>query len=285
MFEIEEPIVLIIEDRPSALTARKIVLQQMGYKALTASSLYEALTVLSDVDSINLDLVVTDMNLDPSNPHDLSGASIAKLVRRVRPGTPVIGYSSFFLQEEVEHGDEIFDVFLSKMSDSHENIEEIFQEIDRVIQSRREAIRSDQKERTDQRVFLCHNTSDKPIVRRLAKKLKKLEVEVWFDEWDLKPGRPWQEELESAIEAISTALVLVGQDGIGPWADREMRAVLEEFVRRNISVIPVLLPGAGQQPDLPLFLRQFTWVDLREGLRKDGLARIMWGISGDRTYI
>jgi len=59
-----------------------------------------------------------------------------------------------------------------------------------------------------------------------------------------------------------------------------MRVCLDEFVRRHLPVIPVLLPGVEGEPELPLFLRQFTWVDLREGLGEHGLERLVWGVTG-----
>ena len=49
---------------------------------------------------------------------------------------------------------------------------------------------------------------------------------------------------------------------------------------RRLPVIPVLLPDAPARPELPLFLRAFTWVDLRIGLTDDGLDRLEWGITG-----
>ena len=45
-------------------------------------------------------------------------------------------------------------------------------------------------------------------------------------------------------------------------------------------VIPVRPPGAPTRPVLPLFLTQFTWVDLRGGLTEEGLDRLEWGITG-----
>lgn len=76
------------------------------------------------------------------------------------------------------------------------------------------------------------------------------------------------------------AAVLVGKDGLGPWDKREMRACPDQFVKRKSPVIPVLLPGAATEPDLPFFLQAFTWVDLRQGLRQDGLHKLEWGIRG-----
>ena len=129
-------------------------------------------------------------------------------------------------------------------------------------------------------VFLSHNSADKPTVIELATILRDRNLRVWLDVWELVPGRPWQEAIEQVIETAASAAVLVGKDGIGPWEAPEMRACLDECVRRRMSVIPVLLPGASATPALPLFLRRFTWVDLRGGLDAASVDRLEWGITG-----
>ena len=129
-------------------------------------------------------------------------------------------------------------------------------------------------------VFLSYNSNDKPTVRQLAEALEARGITVWLDEEQLVPGRPWQEALEKVIETVRTVAVLVGDDGLGPWEIPEMRACLSEFVDRHLPVIPVLLPDAPARPQLPLFLRGFTWVDLRGGLTETSLDRLQWGITG-----
>jgi hypothetical protein len=129
-------------------------------------------------------------------------------------------------------------------------------------------------------VFLSHNSKDKPAVKQLAEALKTRGLRVWLDEWELVPGRPWQEALEEIIATTHSAAVLVGKDGLGPWEIPEMRGCLTQFVSRKLPVIPVLLPGTGTEPQLPLFLQAFTWVDLRQGLTDEGLYRLQWGITG-----
>jgi S1-C subfamily serine protease len=134
-------------------------------------------------------------------------------------------------------------------------------------------------------VFLSHNSKDKPAVRELAEALRARGVKVWLDEWELVPGRPWQEALEEIIETTRSSAVLVGKDGLGPWQDAEMRGCLSEFVERKLPVIPVLLPGAPEVPRLPFFLKRFTWVDLRGGLTEEGLNRLEWGATGKRPSL
>ena len=131
-------------------------------------------------------------------------------------------------------------------------------------------------------VFLSHNSKDKPVVRKLAESLRNRGLRVWLDEWELVPGRPWQEALENIIATAKSAAVLVGKDGLGPWEKPEMRGCLDEFVQRGLPVIPVLLPGASAKPTLPLFLRAFTWVDLRDGLDEKGIDGLEWGITGEK---
>ena len=129
-------------------------------------------------------------------------------------------------------------------------------------------------------IFLSHNGSDKPLVKQLAETLQERNLRVWLDVWELTPGRPWQEALEDVIRTVRTAAVLVGPDGLGPWEVMEMRACLQQCVERDMPVIPVLLPGAEDKPDLPLFLKGMTWVDLRPSLSKEGIDRLEWGVTG-----
>jgi len=146
---------------------------------------------------------------------------------------------------------------------------------------RAEIVRLIGEERSGQYdAFLSHNSKDKPAVREIALALKDRGLNVWLDEWVLPPGQPWQPELEKIIATTKAAIILVGPDGLGPWEEPEMRVCLDEFVRRRLPVIPVLLPGVEGEPELPLFLRQFTWVDLREGLSQHGLERLVWGVTG-----
>ena len=129
-------------------------------------------------------------------------------------------------------------------------------------------------------VFLSHNGREKPAVKKIGEALKARGLKPWLDEWELVPGRPWQEALEEIILEVRSCAVFVGRDGLGPWEIPEMRAALSESVRRGASVIPVLLPGASQRPMLPLFLTQYTWVDFRGGVSQDVMDRLEWGVTG-----
>ena len=130
-------------------------------------------------------------------------------------------------------------------------------------------------------VFLCHNSADKPTVRRIGQQLKEAGILPWIDVEELPPGQPWQPLLEQQIKNIRSAAVCFGAAGIGPWQQREMYGFLSAFVNRGSPVIPLLLPDAPSTPELPVFLAQMTWVDFRAP-DTNPLARLIWGITGER---
>jgi hypothetical protein len=123
-------------------------------------------------------------------------------------------------------------------------------------------------------VFICYNSRERSTIQELNTYFKQSGLTTWLDEERLPLGRPWQMELERQIGEIRTVTVCVGNSGIGPWQDLEIRAFLSEFVRRGIPVIPVILASAKSVPELPLFLREMTWVDLRKD-SNSGLVRLV----------
>lgn len=131
-------------------------------------------------------------------------------------------------------------------------------------------------------VFLCHNSEDKPKVKEVGERLKQEGVIPWLDEWELQPGIPWQPIVEEQIENIKAAAVFVGESGLGPWQEVEIRGLLSEFVSRKIPVIPVILGTAPKRPNLPLFLREMTWIDFRKE-DPDPMEQLIWGITGHRN--
>jgi hypothetical protein len=99
----------------------------------------------------------------------------------------------------------------------------------------------------------------------------------------MRPGLPWQRELEKQISRIKMAAVFVGKNGLGPWQQMEMEAFLRAFVSTERPVIPVLLKDVPEEPQLPVFLAGMAWVDFRVE-DPDPMQRLLWGISGRRGF-
>lgn len=131
-------------------------------------------------------------------------------------------------------------------------------------------------------VFLCHNSEDKPEIRRIAEQLSCRGLKPWLDEKEMRPGKLWQEILEEQIGTIKAAAVFVGKNGIGPWQKMEMRAFINEFVERDCPVIVVLLSSVTETPKLPILLKNLHRVDFRDA-KLDPLEQLIFGITGEKS--
>jgi hypothetical protein len=133
-------------------------------------------------------------------------------------------------------------------------------------------------------VFLSYSSRDRLEVRALNHKLRTAGVRTWFDEEEIRPGQLWQPELERQIQSVSSAAILVGSSERAPWQEFETRGFLIEFADRGCPVIPVLLKTCSSVPVIPIFLKQFGWVDFRSA-DPDPFQRLLRGIPGKKSDI
>jgi tetratricopeptide (TPR) repeat protein len=128
-------------------------------------------------------------------------------------------------------------------------------------------------------VFLSHNSSDKPVVEKIAVRLKQCGLEPWLDKWNLTPGGDWQDELAAGIHAASACAVFIGPHGIGNWEELEYRLATDRLAKdRTFRAFIVLLPGLPDPFDfssLPPFLTTRTWVDLRKGIEGSRALQVL----------
>ena len=91
------------------------------------------------------------------------------------------------------------------------------------------------------RVFVSHNSADKPLSRRVARRLHHAGAEVILDEIDLEPGQPLTESLSQEIDR-STHLVVIwtATAAASEWVRREV-----EFARSKPLFFSQVLPDSG----------------------------------------
>jgi CheY-like chemotaxis protein len=115
--------ILCVDDEEIPRTLRALVLRKQGYQVLTAASGPEALKVLDDTD---VGLVLTDQMMPV-----MSGTELAKRVKAIRPGLPVILISGM---NELPPDAIYADRFISKV----EGPEPLFRAILEVLQGARQ---------------------------------------------------------------------------------------------------------------------------------------------------
>ncbi len=113
------------------------------------------------------------------------------------------------------------------------------------------------------RVFLCHASQDKPVVRELYQRLlAESWIDPWLDEVKLIPGQDWNLEIEKAVEASDAVVVCVSSTSIAKegYVQKELRQVLDIALQKlygAIFVIPVKLDAC----ELPRQLRDIQALD------------------------
>ncbi|MBK8174037.1 MAG: TIR domain-containing protein [Rhodospirillales bacterium] len=122
-------------------------------------------------------------------------------------------------------------------------------------------------------VFFSYATRDHLAVEAAARALTDRGFSVFLDRWYLVPGQPWPRALEQTLGACSAVAVFIGDDGLGPWQQRERDLALDRQGREpGFPVIPVLLthtdPALG-------FLKLNTWIDLTSGVADEDAIGIL----------
>src|SRR6266851_4793692 len=91
------------------------------------------------------------------------------------------------------------------------------------------------------RVFLCHSSGDKPMVRDLYLRLKQDGFAPWFDEETLLPGQDWRAQIGQAVRDCDVVVVCLSKSSIAK----------EGYVQKEIKIA---LDVADEKPDGTIFI-------------------------------
>lgn len=129
--------------------------------------------------------------------------------------------------------------------------------------------------------FLAYNHFDRSQVIAIAEELKKRGLNPWIDIEQIPPGRWFQDIIQKTIPNVKSAAIIIGSKGLGKWQALELRAFISECVKKNMPVIPILLPGITKLPRGLLFLKELNWVRFSESIDEpEVLDNLEWGITG-----
>jgi hypothetical protein len=132
--------------------------------------------------------------------------------------------------------------------------------------------------------FLAHNSKDRESVVAIAERLRDYGLNPWLDQDQIPPGRWFQDIIQEAIGNVGSAVVVLGESGLGRWQALELKAFVAACIERDIPVIPTLLPGAKMPVDVQPFLSQLQIVEFAKTIDEiRAFASLVWGITGDKT--
>jgi hypothetical protein len=89
------------------------------------------------------------------------------------------------------------------------------------------------------RVFLCHASEDKPIVRDIYQKLRTHNIDPWFDEQNLLPGEQWEQTIPDVIRTHDIVLICLSRAFLMKerYGHYEIQVVLEAAKTKPANTI------------------------------------------------
>ncbi len=106
------------------------------------------------------------------------------------------------------------------------------------------------------KVFISYSHSDREWARKFAEIIEKIGLEVWFDEFNIKPGQPLVEALEKGLRESDAVVLLINTENVNrPNLFFEIGAA----VGMNKAIIPVV-PEDFEYKKLPVPLQRIKFL-------------------------
>ena len=131
------------------------------------------------------------------------------------------------------------------------------------------------------RIFLCHSSGDKPMVRELYGKLLVDGFAPWLDEENLLPGEDWREKIPEVVRRSDIVIVCLSGASVTKrgYVQKEIKYALDvadELPENTTFLIPLKL----EQCEIPLRLSRWQCVNLFE---PKGYSRLLNALEVQRA--
>ncbi len=132
------------------------------------------------------------------------------------------------------------------------------------------------------KLFICHSSADKPVIRRVTRRLRPFLVDTWIDEKELAPGDSLHTAIGGALESADALLACVSRDSLDSrWVQKELSVL---FAREDCTDRPLVVPLLLDDAQPTGFLRDRLQARLRNG-ESNALAAILRGIWRSRDIV
>jgi hypothetical protein len=79
-------------------------------------------------------------------------------------------------------------------------------------------------------VFVSYASADSAATKAIVEGLRSLDLNVWLDADELRPGDHWAESIRTAISASAYFLLLLSKHSVqSSWMSHEVESVLKEW--------------------------------------------------------
>lgn len=115
-------------------------------------------------------------------------------------------------------------------------------------------------------VFISYSSNDKAFVRKLVDDLRSSNVELWFDEQELKVGDSIVGKISDTLKEIDYMILVLSEHSVeSKWVEAEWNcALMEQLSENRVRLIPVLINDC----EIPPILKPRLYADLRSDYPK-----------------
>lgn len=129
------------------------------------------------------------------------------------------------------------------------------------------------------KVFLSHSHKDHTLVARLAADLQRAGLQVWYAEWEMKPGDSLVRKIAQGVATSGVLIVVLSPASVrSSWVEKEISlGLIDELARASTRVIPILVEDC----EFPASFRALgdkIYADFRSDY-ESALRRLLAGIG------
>lgn len=125
------------------------------------------------------------------------------------------------------------------------------------------------------KVFISHSHKDHPFAQKLAQDLDSRGVDVWYSQWNMKPGDSLVRKVAEGIISSGAMLVLLSRNSVeSEWVEKELNlAMRNNLAKLGMRILPVLIEDCAF-PRSFHFLGDTIYADFRLGYEA-GLRQLL----------
>jgi CRP-like cAMP-binding protein len=125
------------------------------------------------------------------------------------------------------------------------------------------------KTQTDRHsIFISYARADETFVRKLAHDLKKHQLSVWLDVFDIDAGKSWARQIGKALDTCQAMILVLSPSSI---ASENVEDEWNYYLDKKKPIIPLFY----QPCDVPYRLYRLQYISFHETAYKSALARLV----------
>jgi hypothetical protein len=112
------------------------------------------------------------------------------------------------------------------------------------------------------KLFLSHRSVNKAVVTPVAKAIRQLGADIWYDQEEMLPSDSLVTEISRGLDTMTHFILFWSKDCVGaPWVQRELSVAVSKLVEAQLPIILVRL----DQTPVPAILSDLLYVDGTSG--------------------